>query len=133
MDKFSIGLLDKDGSDAQKHFMARVYERLGSWVLPRELEDIVLENTPQYDPYEDESQNRQTVPQLAEELEPMPEVCNQYIGAEIMLPRGGKMARGHVLAQSHDASGNIMDRAHANPIMDTSLYQVEFAGGRLQN
>ena len=43
--------------------MARVSERLGYWVLPRELEDIVLEYTTQYDPYEDEIQNEQTFPQ----------------------------------------------------------------------
>ena len=47
--------------------MARVYERLGPRVLPRELEDTGLENTPQYDPHEDETQN-ETFPQLAEEL-----------------------------------------------------------------
>ena len=41
-------LLDKDGSDAQEQFMARVYDRLGSHVLPRELEDLGLEDTPQY-------------------------------------------------------------------------------------
>ena len=27
-------LLDKDGSDAQEHFMTRVYDKLGSHVLP---------------------------------------------------------------------------------------------------
>ena len=52
-------LLDKDGSDAQYLFMARVYERLGSHVLPRELKDLGLENTLQYNPYEDETQNQQ--------------------------------------------------------------------------
>ena len=58
--------------------MARVFERLGFWVLPRELEDIGLESTPQYDPYEDEIQNEWTSPQLAEELDPMPEVDDHY-------------------------------------------------------
>ena len=48
--------------------MTRVYERLGSQVLRRELEDIRLENTPKYDPYDDETQNMQTFPQLTEEL-----------------------------------------------------------------
>ena len=89
--------LDKDRSDAQEQFMARAYEKLGSWVLPRELENIGLENTPQYDPYEDETQNEQMIPQLAEELEPMPEVCDHYIGAKILLPRGDKMTMGHVV------------------------------------
>ena len=56
--------------------MARVHDRLGSHVLPRDLEDLGLEDTPQYDPYEDETQ------------EPTPEVGDHYIGAEILLPRG---------------------------------------------
>ena len=66
--------------------MARVHDRLGSCVLPRDLEDLGLENTPQYDLCEDETQNIQSFPQLAEELEPMPEVGDHYIGAEILLP-----------------------------------------------
>ena len=48
-------LLCKDGTEAGEQFMARVYERLGSQVLPRDLEDIGLENTPHYDPYENET------------------------------------------------------------------------------
>ena len=67
-------IADKDGLDVQDQFMARVYERLGSQVLPRELEDIGLEKMLQYEPFEDETQNEQSCPQLAEEVEPMPEV-----------------------------------------------------------
>ena len=51
-------LLDKDGSGAQDYLMARVYERLGSQVLPRELQDIGLKSTSQYDPYKDKIQNK---------------------------------------------------------------------------
>ena len=53
---------------------------------------------PQYDPYEDERQNEQSFLELAEELQPMSEVGDHYIGAEILLPRGDQMARGHVVA-----------------------------------
>ena len=56
---------------------------MGSCVLPRELEDLWLEYAPQYDPYEDETQNEESFPQLAEELESMPEVGDLYIGANI--------------------------------------------------
>ena len=112
--------------------MSRVYERLGSHVLPRELEDLGLEDTPQYDPYEDEAQNEQTFPQLAEELEPMPEVGDHYIGAEILLPRGDQMARGHVVARSRDTNGNVMERSHTNSILDARMYQVEFTGGEVK-
>ena len=45
-------LLDNDGSDDQEQFIVRVYEKLGSQILPRELEDIGLESTPHYDLYE---------------------------------------------------------------------------------
>ena len=59
-------VLDKEGKEAQDQFMARVYERLGSWVLPRDMADMGLENTLQYDLYEDKMQNEQTFPQLVE-------------------------------------------------------------------
>ena len=55
----------------------------------------------------------------------MPEVDEQQIGAEILLARGDQMTRGHVVTQSCNAHGNIMGRAHENPVMDTRLYQVE--------
>ena len=42
----------------------------------------------------------------------MPEVCDHYIGAEILLLRGDKMARGHVVAQSCDASENVIGESH---------------------
>ena len=107
--------------------MTRVYDKLGSWVLPRELEDIGLENTHQYGPYKYETQNKQTFSQLSKELELMPELGDHYIRAEILLPRGDEMALGHELVQSYNAYGNIMDRAHANPILHTRTYQVKFA------
>ena len=111
--------------------MARVYERLEYWVLPRQLEDVRLENTPQYDPYEDETQNKQSFPQLAEKLEHMSEVGDHYIGPEIQLSRGDQMAKGHVVVRSQDANGNVMGRSHTNPILDMRTYQVEFAGGNV--
>ena len=40
----------------------------------------------------------------------MPEVGDHNIGAEILLPRGDEMAKGHVVALSHYANGNVMGR-----------------------
>ena len=37
----------------------------------------------------------------------------------------------NVVTQSHDANKNVLDRAHTNSILDTRLYQVEFAGGQV--
>ena len=57
----------------------------------------------------------------------MPEVGVHYVGIELLLSRGDEMARGHVVAHSHEVSGNVISRAHTNPILDTKMYQVEFA------
>ena len=38
------------------------------------------------------------------------------------------MATGHVVVWSHDVDGNMIGRAHTNPILDTRMYQVELAG-----
>ena len=94
--------------------MTRVFEKLGSQVLPREFEVTGIENTPQYDPYEDKTQKG-----------------DHNIGAEILLPRGDEMARGHVVAQSHNTSGNIIGRVYVKPILNTRIHQVEFAGGKV--
>ena len=37
----------------------------------------------------------------------------------------------HVVAQSFDASGIVMGRAHANHMMNTIMYQVELAGRKV--
>ena len=70
----------------QEEFMAKVNDRLGSRVIPRELEYLGLENTPQYDPYDDETQIEQSFPQPAEKLQPMPNVGYYYKGAKIIWP-----------------------------------------------
>ena len=58
-------------------------------------------------------------------------MAEQYIRAEVLLPRRDLMARGHVVVWSHDANGNVLGRANASPILDTKMYQVEFAGGEI--
>ena len=52
---------------------------------------------------------------------------DHYLGAEILLPRGDKMAKGHEVAHILDASGNVMGRTNANSVFDTRMYQLEFA------
>ena len=63
----------------------------------------------------------------------MPEVGDYFIGTETIIPKGYQMERGHLVVSSHDANGNVMGRSHANPVLDTRTYQVEFAGAKLQS
>ena len=106
--------------------MARVYKRLGFFILPREFDDLGLEDNPQYHPNEDKTQNNKSFPQLAEELESMPDVASQFIAGEILLPRGDQVVRGHIVVRGKDAKGNIMGRSHTNPVLDTRMYQVKY-------
>ena len=41
------------------------------------------------------------------------------------------MARDHVVPRSKYAKGNVMGRSHTNLILDTQIYQVEFARGHV--
>ena len=77
---------------------------------PKKLKDIELEKTPWYDQTEDEIQNKKSFPQLEEELEHTPEVADQYIETEALLPKGEQITRGHVVAHSHDTNKNVLVR-----------------------
>ena len=112
--------------------MAGAHEKVSSWVLLSDLWDIVLEDTPTYDCYEDSTQNEQTFPQLKEEEEiPMHEVADNNLGVEILLPRGNQMARSLVVEWKRVANRNAMGRPYANPILDMKQNQVEFPGGKI--
>ena len=50
---------------------------------------------------------------------------DHYIGAEILLPREDEMARGCIVAWSHNANRNIIGRTYTNPIFN-GTYQVAF-------
>ena len=86
-----------------------------------------MEDSSQYDPYKDKLQNAM----LDEELEVTPELGDQYVNAEILLPREEKMAWGQMVCQKHDADNNLIGRSNQNPILDICLYEVEFPGGEM--
>ena len=73
--------------------MESLHQALGPCTRLSDLVDLGVEETPQYDPYEDKSQNAETFPMLDEEPEITPKWGDQFVNAEILLPRGDKMAR----------------------------------------
>ena len=60
---------------------------------------------------------------------PTPEADDNYVGAQLMLPRGDSMAQGRVVKRLCDNDGNPVGRANDNPILDTRNYVVEFDDG----
>ena len=58
-----------------------------------------------------------------------PEIGDNYVNMELMLPRGGTLARGRVTERKRDHKGNAIGRYNANPILDTQEYEVKFEDG----
>ena len=48
---------------------------------------------------------------------------------ELMLPRGGTLARGRVIERKRDHEGNVIGRSNVSPILDTREYEVKFEDG----
>ena len=48
---------------------------------------------------------------------------------ELMLPRGGTLARGRVTERKHDHEGNVIRRSNANPTLENREYEVKFEDG----
>ena len=90
----------------------------------RDLIELGIADTQQYDPYEDKSQDSKTFPILDKELEVTPELGDLYVNVEIVLPMGNQMARGQIICWKHDANGNLIVRSNLNPILDMYIYEV---------
>ena len=75
--------------------MELLHQRLDPCALVGDLE-LDAEDISKYDPYEDESQNAKTFLILDDKPEVTPDWGDQYVNAEILLPRGDRMVRGQV-------------------------------------
>ncbi len=58
-----------------------------------------------------------------------PETGDNYLSAELMLPKGGVLVKGRVTARKRDRDGNPLGRANDNPILDTRSYILDFDDG----
>ena len=99
--------------------MARLKDNLG---CPAKEVDFPLEDlTPEYSYCPDDEEDGFTgCPDELDPVEvPTPKASDNYMGVSISLPRGKGMAQGRVTKRARDNDGNVVGRAHANPILDT--------------
>jgi len=47
----------------------------------------------------------------------------------VCVPKGGEMSYGTVKNRKQKLDGDLMGRSNVNPILDTSIYEVEFDDG----
>ena len=56
-----------------------------------------------------------------------PKAGDNYVGVNLLFPKGGIMTRGRVISQKRDTDGNPgKGHANSNPILDTCEYTVTF-------
>jgi len=97
--------------------------------------DVHWEKSPTYDPDEDDGEpqdpdeTKKPMPDLEEADEIQHEAYDRYITARVCVPKGGDMSYGTVMNRKRRSDGDLMGRSNANPILDTSIYEVEFDDG----
>jgi hypothetical protein len=79
--------------------------------------------SPQFDPVEDGVPEADTWD---------PESYDQYISAQVIVPKGDQQILGTVLGRKRDIHGNTIGRASSNPIFDTRIYQVQLPDGHVE-
>jgi hypothetical protein len=109
--------------DMRRKFDESIEYHLGLAALPQDFSDEDLTPDPTY--YDDTDAMD---PEYGD-AEVTPEIGDNYLSAELMLPKGGVMVKGHVTARKRDWDGNPVRRANDNPILDTRSYIVDFDDG----
>ncbi len=62
-------------------------------------------------------------------LEVTPEMGDNYLSAEIFIPCGGTLVKGHITSRKQDNDGNPIGLANANPILYMHEYTFSFDDG----
>jgi hypothetical protein len=109
--------------DMRHKFDESIEHHLGPAALPQDFPAEDLTPDPTY--YDDTN----TMDPEYGDTEVTSEIGDNYLSAELMLPKGVVMVKGRVTARKHDWNGNPVGRANDNPILDTRSYIVDFDDG----
>lgn len=82
---------------------------------------------PQYETYGDDSKGDEPTMIEADDLDY--DEYHRFISARVLLPRSGEKAVGRVIKRKKNDDGQYIGKAHKNPLLDTSQYDVEFMDG----
>jgi len=112
-------------------YMKSLAEKLGDRMAGEVFEDDEPDEYPDNVRYEDDEpatvEETLEVDELGEE-----DAYDRYISAKVLLPSGDEMLYGTVKSRKRDTDGRPIGRGHSNPVLDTSIYEVEFEDGRVE-
>jgi hypothetical protein len=109
--------------DMRHKFDESIEHHLGQVALPQDFPAVDL--TP--DPSNFDDTNAMD-PEYGD-AEITPEIGDNYLSAELMLPKGNVMVKSCVTVRKRDRDGNPVGRADDNPILNTRSYIVDFDDG----
>jgi hypothetical protein len=90
-----------------------------------------------YVPYEDDEEYPRSIPQ-SEVLDyngkpiNIKSITDQLVGLELTLPQGEMMLPATVIGLSMDEEGKVIGNPNENPILNTTLYEVQFSDGMIK-
>ncbi len=86
------------------------------------------DTTPEFDKYEDEEEEKGNddyeFPPYSEEENPVE--FDKYISSKVQMMQGDQIRSGVVKGRKRHRDGHFVGHYHENPILDTSMYEVEF-------
>jgi hypothetical protein len=85
-----------------------------------ELESL---GTPLFEPYEDDKGGQIPAP-CDDNDEADPDTYDQYVDAEVVIPKGDAMMNAKVCGQKRQAEVTLLGKAHANPILNTRTFEL---------
>jgi hypothetical protein len=97
--------------------------------IPAELDEHE-EDDRQFVPYADDEKGEDPVIPEADIFDH--DTYHRFLAARVSIPVGGELKSGTVVKHKQDEDGLFIGIANKNPILDTSLYEVEFDDGLVE-
>jgi hypothetical protein len=84
--------------------------------------------TPEYEAYEDDDKHHERMPDM-DNFDP--ETYDDYILAQVQLPRDDEHKLGTVIRRAKDGDDNPIGKQNRNSLLDTRIYEVELSDGQV--
>jgi len=131
---FPLSIADQNSEPVKakkEAFMKTLSEKFGDRLAGEIFEDDEPDEFPDNVRYEDDEpaqvEDTIEIDDFGEE-----DAYDRYVSAKVLLPSGDELLYGTVRSRKRDADGRPIGRGHTNPILDTTMYEVEFEDGRVE-
>jgi hypothetical protein len=129
-DIFTKGLSERLGNRAHSNNSDQVEDEI-DLNDRRFLRPKVANVTPEHENYEDDNKDSHEPPPISEEEDQIE--FDNYVSTKVRFNEGEMENFGIVKGRKRDRDGNFIGTYNANPILDSSIYEVEFADGRVES